>query len=103
MAVIVAFWLVLTTFAVAVKEPIVLPAATVIEEGTVNRLLLEDSWTVAPPAGATFSNVTEQVELPLEMTVVGKQASAVTVIAAGVIVSEATAEVPFSDAVTVTI
>lgn len=49
--------------AVAVKLPVVAPAATVTEAGTVNRALLLESGTLTPPAGAAPDKVTVQVEV----------------------------------------
>jgi hypothetical protein len=49
--------------AVAAKVAVVPPAATVTEAGTVNRGLLLDSKTLAPPAGAGDVSVTVHVEL----------------------------------------
>jgi hypothetical protein len=43
---------------------VVAPAATVIVAGTLSRLLLLDSVTVDPPAGAAGDNVTVQVLTP---------------------------------------
>ena len=44
--------------AVAVKLALVAPAATVTDEGTGNKRLLEDNVTVAPPLGAAGETVT---------------------------------------------
>ena len=80
---------------------VVAPAATVIEVGTVNAVLLAETATLEPPVGAACDNVTAQVALPPEMTVVGVHCRVVTV-TGGVTVTAEVAEVLFSDAVTVT-
>ena len=48
-------------FVVALKVPVVAPAATVIDAGTVSTVLLLVSVTAAPPVGAACVNVTVQV------------------------------------------
>jgi hypothetical protein len=102
-AVIVTDWLLVTEPAVTVKLPVVAPAATVAEAGVVNAVLLSERATAEPPLGAAPDNVTVQVELALEATLVGEQASLLSVTAAGaVIVTAAVAVLPFSDAVIVT-
>lgn len=50
--------------AVAAKVPVVAPAATVTEAGTVNKGLLLDSGMATPPEGAAPDKVTVQVEFP---------------------------------------
>jgi hypothetical protein len=50
--------------AVELKVPVVDPAATVIDAGTLNRLLLLVSITAEPLAGATCDSVTVQVLTP---------------------------------------
>jgi hypothetical protein len=57
---------------------VVAPAATATEPGTVNALLLSDTATDEPPAGAAWDNVTVQVEVPPDVTVVGVHWSAET-------------------------
>ena len=64
--------------AVAVNVFVVAPAATVTEAGTVRRLLLLVSETVAPPAGAAADNVTVQVEVALLARLVSVQPSDVS-------------------------
>jgi hypothetical protein len=98
----VAVWLVDTVPAVAVKLAEVAPAGTVTEAGTVRAVLLEDSATVEPPAGAGCDNVTAQVEVPPEVTVVGVHCAA-SEVPPGATAIEAVAELPLSDAVTVTV
>ena len=46
---------------VALKVPVVAPAATVIDAGTVSTVLLLVSVTAAPPVGAACVRVTVQV------------------------------------------
>jgi hypothetical protein len=58
---------------VAVKEPLVWVAATLMLLGTVTLALLLDSATVTPPVGAGADNVTAQLELPGAMTLPGEQ------------------------------
>jgi hypothetical protein len=58
---------------VAVKPPLVVPAATVRLPGTVTLALLLDKATFAPPVGAGADSVTVQVEVPGAMTVPGEQ------------------------------
>jgi hypothetical protein len=58
---------------VAVKEPLVCVAAIVTLLGTVTFVMLLDSETVTPPAGAGADNVTVQLELPGAVTVPGEQ------------------------------
>ena len=48
--------------AVALKVAVVAPATTVIEAGTVSRVLLLLSARAAPPAGALVVKVAEQIE-----------------------------------------
>ena len=64
-AVTVAFWFVSIVPAVAVKVAEVEPAATVAEEGVVSSVLLSDTATPTPPAGAGALKVIEQVLLSL--------------------------------------
>jgi hypothetical protein len=61
--------------AVAVKEAVVAPAATVTEPGVVNAELLSEIVTAAPPLGAAEVRVTVQVLAAPEVRVVGLQAS----------------------------
>ena len=60
-AVTVALWLLAMVLVVALKVPVVAPAATVIDAGTVSTVLLLVSVTAAPPVGAACVNVTVQV------------------------------------------
>ncbi len=102
-AVTVAVWLEVTVAAVAVNVAVVAPAATVTEAGTVSAVvLLLFSVTLDPPVGAACDNVTVQLDVPAELTVVGVHCTAVTV-TVGDTVSEAVAEPPFSVAVTVAV
>jgi hypothetical protein len=90
--------------AFAVKLAVVAPAAIVTEAGIVSAVLLpSESVTVEPPVGAACDSVTVQVELPPELMVVGAHCNVVTVtVTVGVTVTAAVAELPLSDAVTVT-
>ena len=75
-------------------------AATVTDAGTLRAALLEDKAMEEPPA--TFDSVTVQVEVPFAVIDVGVHCSAVTVAGTGTTVTEAVADVPLSEAVTVT-
>jgi len=55
---------VFTAVAVAVKLDEVLPAATLVEAGTVTAASLLVSFTVRPPAGAAEFSVTAQLSVP---------------------------------------
>ena len=61
--------------AVALKVAVVAPAATVIEAGTVSRVLLLASVTLDPPVGAVCVRVTVQVLTALWPRLVGLQAT----------------------------
>ena len=53
-AVIVALWLLaIVPAAIALNDPVNAPAAMITDAGTIRKLLLLDSATTAPPAGAT--------------------------------------------------
>jgi hypothetical protein len=60
---------------VALKPAVVAAAATVTDAGTVKGVLLLDSVTAAPPAGATLVRVTVQALVALGPKLVGLQAS----------------------------
>jgi hypothetical protein len=60
----VAVWLDVIVPAVAVKVPVVAPAATVTEAGAVKSPLLLETETEAPPDGAAADRVTVQVDVP---------------------------------------
>ena len=60
---------------VALKLAVVAAAATVTDAGTVKEVLLLDSVTAAPPAGATLVRVTVQALVALGPKLVGLQAS----------------------------
>ena len=64
--------------AVALKVAVVAPAATVTDAGTVSKVLLLVSVTLAPPVGALWVSVTVHVLTPLGPRLVGLQASAET-------------------------
>jgi hypothetical protein len=59
--------------AVALKVPVVSPAATTRETGTVTMALLSDRLTRLPPAGAATLSVTVQVLAPPDTTLEGAQ------------------------------
>ena len=63
----------------AVKVPVVAPAATVTLPGTVTLELLLDRPTLAPPVGAAALSVTVQLEVPGETTLDGLQLTLLTV------------------------
>jgi hypothetical protein len=69
--------------AVAVKVPVVADAAIVTEAGTVNKALLLDSATTAPPAGAAPLKVTVQLEVAELAKLLGTHASEVGTIGGG--------------------
>ena len=92
----------MTVPAATVKLPVAAPAATVADAGVVSAVLLSETVTLMPPAGAAADKPTVQVELPPDTTLVGEHARLVTFTAEGVTVTEAVADPPFSAAVTVT-
>lgn len=63
-AVNVAVWVVVTAVTVAEKAPLVDPAGTVTDAGTVTALLLLARVTANPPAGAAALSVTVQASVP---------------------------------------
>lgn len=85
--------------AVAEKAAVVAPAATVTEVGAVRRVLLDESATGSPPAGAAVLVVTVQVLTAPDVSDAGAQANAVTV-TGGIKLRDAVFEVPFNVAVT---
>lgn len=60
-----------TPAVVMVKVAVVAPAATVTLAGTVAAVLLSESWTTMPPAGAAEVRVTVPVALLPPTTLVG--------------------------------
>jgi hypothetical protein len=52
--------------AAAMKVPLVAPANTVMEAGTVRMVLLSDTATLTPPVGAALLRLTVQVLLEPE-------------------------------------
>jgi len=71
-AVTVTVWLPVTVPAVAVKVPVVAPAATVAEAGTLNaEVLLSERPTTAPPLGAGMASVMVHDEVPPDITLLG--------------------------------
>jgi hypothetical protein len=102
-AVIVTAWFAVIVPTAAVKLAVVVPEPTDTEAGTVRMLLLLESVIVAPPVGAACDSVAVQVELPPELIVTGAHCNVVTVtVTVWVTVTAAVAELPLSDAVTVT-
>jgi hypothetical protein len=77
-ALMVADWVVVIVAAVAVKVAEVLFAGTVTDAGTVSAVLLLESPTALPPAGAAWLRVTVHVALAPEFTLVGLQTKAET-------------------------
>jgi hypothetical protein len=86
---------------VAVKVALVNPAPTLMLPGTVMLVLLLDSVTVDPPAGAAAVKVTVQLEVPGAFTVAGEQ---LRLLGCAVTVNATVADwlTPLSDPVTVT-
>jgi hypothetical protein len=77
-AVNTAVWELLAVPAAAAKEPEALPAGTITEAGTVTIVLLLDSATAVPPAGAALVSTTlHALDAPLPM-LVGVQLSALS-------------------------
>ena len=72
---------------VALNVPVVDPAATVTDVGTVSVALVFVSATTLPPTGAAWFSVTTQLLVPLGPRVVGLHASPVTCIGVSVIVT----------------
>ena len=97
-------WLDVTLAAVAMKLPLAVPAATVMEAGTVTAAVLEeDSVTAEPPVGAAWDSVAVQVDVAPEPIVVGEHCRLLTEIVTGTTVRDAVLEPPFRDAVNVTV
>lgn len=67
--------------AVAVNVPVVAPAATVDEAGTVSSPLLLDKLTFAPPVGAACERVIVQVAVKPLPNVAGAQDRELTTVA----------------------
>lgn len=59
--------------AVALKAPVVAPAATFTDAGTVSEVLLLASVTVEPPAGAAWVSVTVHVLTAPALNAAGEQ------------------------------
>ena len=70
-AVTIAVWLVGTVPALALKLAAEDPAGTITDAGMLMAVLLLESATEEPPAGAAFDTVTVQAEVPPEATLVG--------------------------------
>ena len=77
-AVTTAVWSAGMVPAVALNVAVIEPAATVTDPATVNRTLLLESETTAPPLGAAFDSVTVQVLRAAVLRVVGAHAKEVT-------------------------
>jgi hypothetical protein len=87
----------------AEKLAVVDPAAMVTDAGTVSAGLLAETATIDPPEGANPESVTVQVDVAPEARVPGEHCNADTVTGAGIIVSAAVLETPFSEDVIVTL
>jgi hypothetical protein len=74
-AVTEAVWVLAITPAVALKVPVVVPAATVTEAGVVSNVLPLDTETAVPPAGAGLVRVTVQLLVAPEARLEGLQPS----------------------------
>ena len=85
--------------AVAVNVAVEVPPGTVTEAGTLTKVLFDDSATTEPLEGAGAEIVTVQVEFAPEATVAGEHVRLDTAIP--VMLSDAVAVVPFSEAVTI--
>jgi hypothetical protein len=83
-----------------VKLADVEPAPTETVCGTVSGPALLERFTVAPPAGAAFDNVTEQAEVPPGPRLAGVHETCVTTVAA-TREMDVLAELPLYDAVIV--
>ena len=75
MAVIVTLWFVVTEPAVAVNVAVVADAGTVTDAATGRAVLLLDSDTTAPPAGAAAESVTVHVVPAPALRLVGAHAT----------------------------
>ena len=85
--------------AVAVNVAVEVPPATVTEAGTLTKVLFDDSATTEPLEGAEAEIVTVHVEFAPEVTVAGEHVRLDTAVA--VTVSDAVADVPYIEAVSV--
>ena len=88
-----------TEFAVAGREALVAPAATVTEVGTVRAALFALSVIAVPPAGAALVRLTVQVVEVPESTVEGEQATEDRT-AGAIRVRAADLELPYNEALT---
>jgi hypothetical protein len=78
-AVTIALWLLAkVAAAMALKVAVAVPAAAVTDAGTVSSVLLLDSVTLDPPAGALWVRVTAHVPTPPGLRLAGLQASVET-------------------------
>jgi hypothetical protein len=93
-----------TAVAVAVKNAVMAPAGTVTVAGTVKAVLLLDTVTASPPAGAAAVSVTVQASLPAPVIVPLWQNSALNVpAAASPVPLRLTVAVPFVGALLTTV
>jgi len=88
--------LVATRTAVAVKAAVVDPARTVTDAGAVSFVLLLETATTAPPAGAIPMRVTLQEEVPGVETAAGVHANALSMAGTTVIVEVASPPPPLA-------
>ena len=88
-----------TDAAAAVKLAVATPAGTVTEGGTITKVLFDDSATTEPLEGAEAEIVTVHVEFAPDSTLAGEHVRVDTAVA--VTVSDAVADVPFIEAVSV--
>jgi hypothetical protein len=75
LAVRIAVWAAVTAPTEAVKDTLEAPAGTVIVAGTLTLVLLLESATLVPPAGAAPVKIAVHVEEPPALTVDGEQVS----------------------------
>lgn len=90
-----------TEAAVAEKEAVVEPAATVTEAGTVRAALLSEMATARPPEGAAPESDTVQAEVLPELTEEGEH-TRLLITVSGLTVTDAVLEEAFEAAVMVT-
>ena len=103
MAVTVADRLVNTVPATALNEALADPAGTATEAGTASRLLLLESATEEPPAGAAWLRLTVQVETARERSVVGPQLNELNTVVAADTASETLVVLEMAPSVAVTV
>ena len=103
MAVRLALWLEAMLPALAVKLAELAPAATVTEDGAVNRALLEANATADPPVGAAALSATVHVVEAPDARLAGLHSREDTVAAGAASTIEAVCELPLRVAVMVTV